>query len=191
LGADVEKLREPFRDWMARVRVCCMVGRSVPQDCYALGSGEGRAEEANWRGEGRAEVEGVAFSFVACPRPLAHTVTVLERLRRWSGRRYGSIGYGHDMCLEPGRQAAQRTMQVPPSNTERSRSHGRVPGSGDERRRGTTHHRHFLVFVRLNEAVAPLTRQLTRGPLDTDVDEYVPCLKRLIQAGASRDSCEV
>jgi hypothetical protein len=129
LGADVEKLREPFRDWMARVRVCCMVGRSVPQDCYALGSGEGRAEEANWRGEGRAEVEGVAFSFVACPRPLAHTVTVLERLRRWSGRRYGSIGYGQcgearDRMRPPMTCAWNLADKLP---SERCKFHRRIP----------------------------------------------------------------
>jgi hypothetical protein len=35
LCALLEKLREPLRDWMARVRVCCIVRRKyVPQDYY-------------------------------------------------------------------------------------------------------------------------------------------------------------
>ncbi|KAH3973292.1 hypothetical protein HBI26_105060 [Parastagonospora nodorum] len=50
-------------------------------------------------------------------------------------------------------------MQVPPSSTERARSHGRAPSTGDDRRR-----------------VAPLTRQLTRGPLDADGDDPLSAL---------------
>jgi hypothetical protein len=44
LCAELEKLRPPFRDWMARVRDCCMVREAVPQDYYTLWGAESGRE---------------------------------------------------------------------------------------------------------------------------------------------------